>query len=65
MTKETPWWQKRLLVVMIITIINGLIFTFTDFLGGFDQLDRTLFDFTCKLKTGNWETPCVYSYSER
>ncbi|WP_107668916.1 hypothetical protein [Cyanothece sp. BG0011] len=65
MTEKTPWWQRKLLIIMIITIINGLIFTFTDMLGGFEQLDRSLFDFTCKLKTGDWKIPCVYSYPER
>ncbi len=30
-----------------------------------EQLDRALFDFTCKLKTGDWENPCIYSYPER
>ena len=65
MTEQKPWWQRRLIIILIITLINCLIFTFTNWLGGFDKLDRALFDFTCKLKTGDWEKPCIYSYPER
>ena len=62
MTEEKKWRQRRILVVLIITLINCLIFTFTEFLGGFDKLDRSLFEFTCKLKTGDWQNPCIYPY---
>ncbi len=65
MTDKKKWRRRRFIAVLIITLINGLVFTFTDFLGGVDKLDRALFDFTCKLKTGDWENPCIYSYPER
>ncbi len=65
MTDKKKWRRRRIIAVLIITLINGLVFTFTDFLGGVDKLDRALFDFTCKLKTGDWENPCIYSYPEK
>ncbi|MEL4896583.1 hypothetical protein [Crocosphaera sp. Alani8] len=65
MTDKKKWRRRRLIAVLIITLINGLVFTFSDFLGGVDKLDRALFNFTCKLKTGDWENPCIYSYPER
>ncbi len=65
MTEKKTWWQRKLIIILIITLLNCLILTFTDMLGRFEKLDRTLFDFTCKLKTGDWGKPCIYSYPEK
>lgn len=65
MDEKQPWWQKIGLILAIITLINFLFFSWLQSVGAFDRLDRFTYDWICKMKTGDWENPCIYPYPER